>query len=570
LPIFGKWYKYKKPILQIRILKSIALEGELSKRKLQEYLDTHYSDISDAVNILQKRKIIEVSYADFKSRRAEIYYKLTKRGLEVIVDEFSEPEIFWKAMISYCKLSKHPISGKEFARYYKPFEAKYLGFHQSHEFFFQSDFVNKLFEEWLIVHDYNNVVSITISQKVLECIALHRSVTLEQIIKYLQAQKAKYEDTILKAHRKEVGNQNAQPQDMRLPDSLPESQLKRENDVLRENIMKVIDSYTLSSNYSVSQISEISQPAEIIAQYSEFINHLLIHVIEDKTGKRYELTLFGVILILAIVYYKTYDPSKIYFNELLVFKRLDYYYYDNYYKIVVSNYKDKLPLIFAKWPLLLDVFGSTDILARNFLQVFDKEIRTKRISLPVNMGGVKELYKNMYKISHHRYSKLTEMHESGLSALEICGKDTNRMSCLNETLSDIELLIVSADLKHFMEYIADHDYSRIYQKSIITALENSFANEISFLFYIVLARKAVSLPESGDEYTMPSRQYESMMHSEYAYKQKHVAKPRDLLLWILKRDHEIKDRFMLWIEDSIVYERQIINNMLNLQCEVLH
>jgi len=77
---------------------------------------------------------------------------------------------------------------------------------------------------------------------------------------------------------------------------------------------------------------------------------------------------------------------------------------------------------------------------------------------------------------------------SGWSTLEMSGEDnTNRMSCLKETLSYIRILIVSADLNHFIKYIAKQDYSSIYQTRIITALKNSFANEISFLFYIFLA-----------------------------------------------------------------------------------
>jgi hypothetical protein len=45
-----------------------------------------------------------------------------------------------------------------------------------------------------------------------------------------------------------------------------------------------------------------------------------------------------------------------------------------------------------------------------------------------------------------------------------------------------------------------------------------------------------------------------MMHIDYSYKQEKNARPKDFLLWILKRHHKIKDRFMLWMEDSIAYE----------------
>lgn len=54
MPIFEKWYERKKPTLQIKVLRSIAFEGESSKRKLQVYLNAHYPDISDAVKSLKK------------------------------------------------------------------------------------------------------------------------------------------------------------------------------------------------------------------------------------------------------------------------------------------------------------------------------------------------------------------------------------------------------------------------------------------------------------------------------------------------------------------------------------
>ena len=56
--------------------------------------------------------------------------------------------------------------------------------------------MDKLFKGWIPIH--NNEL-IPISQKVLECIALHPSITLEQIIKYLETQETKYEQASLGA-----------------------------------------------------------------------------------------------------------------------------------------------------------------------------------------------------------------------------------------------------------------------------------------------------------------------------------------------------------------------------------
>jgi len=282
MPTFEKWYRRKRPTLQVKILENIALWGELSKRKLQDKIGAHYSDISDAVDALKGGKIIKRSRLDSdKGRRAEIYYKLTKRGLEASIDEFADPEIFWKAVISYCKLSKDTLSPEEFNKYYKTFETKYVGYSKIRDFFFQYEPVDKLFEEWLSTNRDDDV-HITISQKVLECLALYRSVTLEQILEHLQMQIPK--------------DKNGQLLDESFFDLLPDSDpLKKrylENKVSMENIMSVIDRYTIPSNFSFHQFLEISEPEEISAKYSEIISHLLIRAIESNTGKRYELTIF--------------------------------------------------------------------------------------------------------------------------------------------------------------------------------------------------------------------------------------------------------------------------------------
>lgn len=571
LPIFKKWYKHRKPTLQIKILKEIVLEGESSKIGLKKILETHYSDISDAIDSLKKEKIIKQSRVNFKSKNPEIYYKLTNRGLEVIIDEFSDPEIFWNALISYCELSKNPISQAEFDKYYKPFEAMYLGYHQAYDFLFQFNFVDKLFKKWINDYsDFDYIVPITISQKVLECIALHRSVTLEQIIESLYSQKTKYVDVILREDRNEAGDQSAEFGNWKFSDLLDGEELKwyLENEVSKENIMRIIDRHSLSSNYSFGHFSRSSEDIEFEKYYDEFIKHLLIRVVEDEYGTRYELTLFGVMLILAIVRYKrTY--RHIYFNDYLRQSRGMYPDIENYYNAIITNYQDKVPLIFGKWQLLANVFITVDDLATYFETIFDEVLRNPLVSLSVNIGGVKELYESMYGISYHRFLKLTQIFDSGQDSL-VRGRrcDTNRTLVIQEKLSEIWLLLIGSDLTRLMKHIGHRQsYGSKDQTSIVTTLENSFANEITFLFYILLTRKAQNPPESGGEH-VSSMLYDYLESTEYKHDQKSISRSRDILLDILRRDIEIKHKVMSWIEDSISYERQIVGNMLNLQSEI--
>jgi len=55
-PIFTqRWFKGKRPELQIRILRSIVQSGQLSQKRLAEILHANYSVVSDAVDGLLSR-----------------------------------------------------------------------------------------------------------------------------------------------------------------------------------------------------------------------------------------------------------------------------------------------------------------------------------------------------------------------------------------------------------------------------------------------------------------------------------------------------------------------------------
>lgn len=60
-----KWYQdvgIKKPSLQIKILKYMALEGQLSKRMAEERTLSDYSDVSNAIKSLEDRKMMSIFF----------------------------------------------------------------------------------------------------------------------------------------------------------------------------------------------------------------------------------------------------------------------------------------------------------------------------------------------------------------------------------------------------------------------------------------------------------------------------------------------------------------------------
>src|SRR5437870_10226623 len=112
MPIFSVWYKGKQPVFQIKVLKCIAIHGQLSKKKITELLSANYPDVSDAVKALCEYSLIVFSYSDFSSRRAQRYYKITARGLDALIKEDPTPTEFWRAIIWFCKIAKKDIDPK--------------------------------------------------------------------------------------------------------------------------------------------------------------------------------------------------------------------------------------------------------------------------------------------------------------------------------------------------------------------------------------------------------------------------------------------------------------------------
>ena len=101
-----KWYKRKKPHLQIGILKSIALSGLASQKEITSQFGYKPSTISDAFKIMENAKLIRwANVPGFKKGvRRERFYKLSPKGLSVLIDENPSPQEFWMAMIWYCRL----------------------------------------------------------------------------------------------------------------------------------------------------------------------------------------------------------------------------------------------------------------------------------------------------------------------------------------------------------------------------------------------------------------------------------------------------------------------------------
>ena len=91
-----KWYKRKKPHLQIGILKSIALSGLASQKEITSQFGYKPSTISDAFKVMEDAKLIRWANVPGlkKGIRRERFYKLSPKGLSVFKREKTIPKKF--------------------------------------------------------------------------------------------------------------------------------------------------------------------------------------------------------------------------------------------------------------------------------------------------------------------------------------------------------------------------------------------------------------------------------------------------------------------------------------------
>ena len=128
---------------------------------------------------------------------------------------------------------------------------------------------------------------------------------------------------------------------------------------------------------------------------------------DDRGLCTYELSLFGLLLVMTVVRYherNTYDINL--FNEGLSLS--------DYYDKISSNYSSKLPLIFGKWHLLkrhLKVWTEY-----NFdIILVEENARSGALESPVSIGGNKEYYQNMQSLVLYNNRQLKEIFDVGLS-----------------------------------------------------------------------------------------------------------------------------------------------------------
>jgi hypothetical protein len=114
-------------------------------------------------------------------RRDRLYYALTGKGLDAFINGISSypasSEEFWSAIIWYCILTPIPVSISDLEKYCTLFEFKYLGHTAINSYLFQSRFFDELVKTWLEENCMSSDNTISLLQKILECMAITGKMT---------------------------------------------------------------------------------------------------------------------------------------------------------------------------------------------------------------------------------------------------------------------------------------------------------------------------------------------------------------------------------------------------------
>ncbi len=568
-----KWYKRKKPHLQIGILKSIALSGLASQKEITSQFTYKPSTISDAFKIMEDVDLIRwANVPEFKKGvRRERFYKLSPKGLSVLIDENSSPQEFWMAMIWYCSLNAKAVGKDEFNRYYDRFIQKSVGSFSLHSCFFLGDIFDSLFKKFDYQYDvqsrtdgynyYNNNdkhPKTTQNYKVLECLLLNRQITIQNIASLTQ---------------------------------LSEKEIRK---ILNEYIITP-DSNTYSRYANLFESAYQSDRS--IGVTLDFLNHLVVIPIKKDEGQekiqkagedsgsttaKYELSLLGVLLMLA-------TKSLMRQRQEKTFSYADRYYYNK----IASTYPDKLPLIFGKWKFLKDALNF-DFFPSLFDYLFlDK---SEILSLSVLLGGNKEIYDNIRSDTLGKINKFLKVYDDGISAVQsddfskaYLQKGGEHYQFIQEKLNGIEILLRYTSLKSLAKYMinkkgkSEPDFSshvslkdkdmpvwkvnqqlidnRVDEKNInfdddLPFIEKALADEFSFLFFLGLLR--------DNDY----RSSDYPLTTAFITPSPSLMYPKDFLMQIIRSDVEIREKLEEWIDEATSYQKLASDKMNEIRLEL--
>ena len=514
----SKWYHRKTPKLQINILKQIITSGEISKKKAADMLGAYYPDVSDSMKALSKLEFIKKSGRGLTTgHNYEQFYRITEKGLKALLEIKLDNDEFWKVAILLCMCSSRNLNKHELERYFSKYEYGFLGHRNIQGFFFFTHLFDSIIYNLLNVSENKEVPAY---HRVLEYLALHGPSNMNDLVNKTR---------------------------------MTEEEIKQ---VINSSPLKHIKSKTAENTNS---------------NYLNQIYQILIIQSETKEGLIYELSLLGIMVIIAVVTYHFAGMDNLRFAKGVWSTRKGprlFYTTTNlkqYFDIIALNYKNKIPLIFGKWDLLKSQLGEMSYDSFDFLIYKANRIRT--INEILWSGGTKEYYDDLQTLSIKAIRNLRPIYIAGNEVVKEFEKkqvwlaNDPRMEPIYNKLREIDDLLICTRIQDQFEYPMLRE-NVLPNRDEIRRIEKLLRNEITFLFYLSL--NTIPIITRSYKYTSKPKSFKPKLLVEIPEIREinELGSPKDRLMAILSKDKDIKEWFSAWIADIIEYRRKTSEKML--------
>ena len=369
--LYIMWYdeKKRKPLLKIKILELLALKGEFSKYKTESYFKElakslneekrpHYSEISKAYDVLSDLGFVERRHSS--SSVKEKPYGLTLAGLKASLVEKDTVEECWRCAIGYCMNMREPLAMGPVSVIY--------------------DTLMKRFVPYQSIREHSNILKSfeLMSKKFIEEVSKENNFVVEVL------------QTLARTggmHLEKIASRTGKS----------ESIVKITMQKLTMDCVNYSHTYEYWMDEGDPEIQRL--------QFADFLQHCLVFS-SNKEGRRYyELSLFGILLLLKISRNRSANSSFL--------TNRDSDWEESFERLASVFCKEKLPLIFGKWPVLTKYLGLWRFY--NFDVIISDD--NKRKSSSFSTGGNRELSESTYSMYVANYWLCKNIINVGLEML---------------------------------------------------------------------------------------------------------------------------------------------------------
>jgi hypothetical protein len=537
------WYKPKKrkPLLQLRILKTLALQGKLSKMGTEDFFKKqteistktrpHYPEISDAYDALLDKELVErLGKSEVRGRP----YRLKEKGLQVLINECSSFEECWTYAIGY---SIHFL--------------RHLSLDRDESFDNIVDMLLDRFLPYKSVGAYSNILE-------------PFNVMSKKLITELKQDNFIADLLILLSKKKDMTIK-----EIALKTSKDESNIKRAIQMLS------MDCSNFSNRDPYTSLGEdyiFEDPDIVRLRYIDFLKHLLIFYY-DKIGTRYyNLSLFGVLFLVTMLSENARNP--------LSNRRMSHF--ETMLDLFASIYPKKLSLVFNKWDLLKQYLNLLTMYNFEFVLYNDEELSEIKRDIVTDYDLIKDEFamRNLNKAVAQKIldagtkvlKVITKNNPHFLHIFDVSHDDIKEIKkVINRWKRYLDFRIKFVDIEASLDSIFDQirSYRPVSGANIVrnashhendiepslTILEKALGDEVTLAYYINLLKSRHDLLVVGEELNpnLVTRNGDIEIVIENPSIRLDPFSPRQRLKVILSEDNDIRDFVLGFLEDSTKY-----------------